>query len=250
MTDLYNYIDECEKGLHSSEFAIRLVELNKVRNILRDVISSWQFASRDFCHALDEENIFAEELREQGITGPSELLSHIRIVDQEIMAIDDMLCSYIEKYFKAGIVIEEKISAGISVTKEEYDNFKKIKNNNPIKDEFMTNALSFINTKCYIDILKTLTSGNDFSILDQVNQILDMVGAEFKTYFMINTNSYDKLYLKYSLVEVDNRGISHILYDPTERIACSQGNKTRNKRLLNKRTTYEVSPLEDSSYSK
>lgn len=250
MIDLYDYIDECKQGLHNSEFTKRLVELNKVRNILRDVISSWQFAGVDLCNALNERKIFAEELEEIGITGPSWLLSHVKFTDQELMNIDDLLCSYIDEYFKAGIGIEEKINTSVPITKEENENYQKIKNKNPFKSKYMANALSFINAKCYIDVLKTLTSGDNFGILDQVNQILNIIGAEFKLYFIVNVNSSDKIYLKYSLVEVDNNGVSHIFYDPSDRIKCERSTYTRDKRLLNKRESDDTKSLEDTGLTK
>jgi len=250
MIDLYDYIDECKQGLHNSEFAKRLVELNKVRSILRDVISSWQFAGVDLCNALNERKIFAKELEEIGITGPSRLLSHVKFTDQELMNIDDLICSYIEEYFKAGIVFEENNNSGIPVTKEEYENYEIIKNKNPFKDKYMANAFSFIKAKCYTDVLKTLTSGESFGILDQVNQILDIIGAEFKLYFKVNVNSSDKVYLKYSLVEVDENGVSHIFYDPSDRIKCERSTYTRDKRLLNTREVDDVKSLEDTGITK
>lgn len=239
---LYDFLDECKQGLHSSEFASRLMELIKVRSLMRDVVQGWQFASCDFCKALDEEEIFAEELKEIGITGPSELLSHIQMVDQQIMLIDDMLFSYIDEYFNAGIVIEEKTRTGEIITQEEYENFEQIKNKNPIKGPYMANALTMLNAKCYIDALKTLTNGEGFGILDQVDQILTIVGAEFKTYFRVNSNTRDNAYLKYLLVEVGENGVSHILYDPS----IKKDFKTRNQRTLNERRTTNPQFLDDS----
>lgn len=226
------FIDECKANLHSSNFANKLIRLHELKARLHDVVSEWQIAGVDFCLALDEKGIFAEELKEKGETGLSSLLSHITIVSQQIESLEDMLDSYIKEYFEKGLVIEEKINAGLIISKEEYKSYEKINNTNPLMDSVKANAESLLKAKCYIDILFTLTANEGFGLLDEVNELLILLSNEFNVQYIQNSNSFDKIYLKYKLIEVGEDGLYHTIYDPVESRRLRKSYLTRHKRVL------------------
>ena len=226
------YIDECRDNLHSSNFATKLMRLHELKSRMHDVVSEWQIAGVDFCLALDEKGIFAEELKEKGETGLSSLLSHITIVSQQIESLEDMLDSYINEYFEKGLAIEEKINSGLVVSKEEYKSYERINNTNPLLEECKANAESLLKAKCYIDILSTLTVNEDFGLLDEVNELLILLANEFNVQYIQNSNSSDKIYLKYKLIGVGEDGLYRTLYDPVESRRLRKSYLTRHKRAL------------------
>jgi len=216
------FIEECESGLHQSNFSIKLLRLHNLKTRLNNAVSEWNNATVDFCLALDNENEICPPL----------LRSHISIVSQEADIIFLMLDSYIDEYFKLGIDIEEKLNSGQTVTKEEYRSFQKINKHNPFAEKPMANAESLLKTKCYIDVLSSLIKTEGYGIIDEVNALLFLIAQEFNISFKQNPNSYDKIYLKYTLVVNDEDGLSHTLYDPVEARRLRKSYLSRGKRLL------------------
>ena len=216
------FIEKCEMGLHQSNFSIKLLRLHNLKTRLNNAVSEWNNATVDFCLALDNEDELCPPL----------LRSHLDIVSQEIDIISWKFDSYIDEYFKSGIVIEEKLNDGETPTKEEYDYFKKINKHNPFAEKPMANAESLLKTKCYIDVLEGLIKTNCYGVINEVNAILFLIAQEFNICFKQNPNSYDKIYLKYTLVVNDEDGLSRTLYDPVEARESRKSYLSRGKRLL------------------
>lgn len=224
-----NFIEECKQGIHKSEFATKLLTLHNLIARLDNVISEWNIARVDFCLALDEKEKIC----------PPIILSHIDIISNETQEISLMLDSYINEYFNQGIQIEKKLKTNQSITNEEFDAFEKISKFNPFSIKPMANAESLLKAKCYVDIVSSLIGNSNNGIIDELDSLLILIASEFNTYFIENPDSFDKAYLKYSLLTTDENGLLDTLYDPAKARELRRLSLSKSKKLLTENITEE-----------